>query len=74
MSKVTNEGVMMRCKVVTANLLTVVGLLVEPSIAIAKPKGSIDASIYISQTTITVKSIIQLNIPPSLASSFSEVF
>ena len=31
MSKVTNEGVMMCCKAVAANLLTVAGLLVEPT-------------------------------------------
>ena len=45
MSRVRNKGVMMHCKEVTANLLTVVGLLVEPSTAIVKPKGYLEASI-----------------------------
>ena len=39
MSTVMNEGVKMRCKAVTANLFTVVGLLVEISTAIEKPKS-----------------------------------
>ena len=35
-STVINEGVKVSCKSVKANLLTVVGLLVEPSTAIEK--------------------------------------
>ena len=42
MSRVTNEGVMMPCKSVTANFLALVGLIFEPSKSIAKPKGYID--------------------------------
>ena len=38
-----NEGVKMRRKAATTNFSTVVGLLVEISTAIAKPKGYIDA-------------------------------
>ena len=47
-SIVMNEGVMIRCKLVMANFLSVVGLLVKPSTNIAKPKGCIDASLSIS--------------------------
>ena len=36
MSKVTTEEVRMHCKAVTTNLFTVVGLIVETSIAIRK--------------------------------------
>ena len=41
MPRVTNEGVMMRCKAVTANLLKEVGLIIETSKAIEKPEGYI---------------------------------
>ena len=41
MSTVTNEGVNIRCKAVTTNVFTVVGLLVELSTAIEKSKGYI---------------------------------
>ena len=40
-----------------ANLLTVVGISVETSTAIAKTNGYMEAYIYISQTPITVTSI-----------------
>ena len=40
---------MMHCKSITDNLLKVVGILVEPSTAIAKSKGSIEAYIYVRQ-------------------------
>ena len=53
MSMVMNKGVNMCCKVVMANLLTVVGILVKPSTAIEKLKGYLEASIYIRQPTIT---------------------
>ena len=69
MSRVTNEEVMMHCKAVTENLLVVVGLLFEPSTAIEKSKGLIEASLSISQTIITVTSSIPV-ISPSLSSSF----
>ena len=48
MSRDINKGVMMHCKTITANLLTVVRLLVEPSKAIEKEKGSLEASVYIT--------------------------
>ena len=38
---------MKRCKNFTANLLTISGLLVEPSTAIAKPKSSLEVYITI---------------------------
>ena len=41
MTMVMNNGVKMRCKSVTANVFTLVGLLVEPKQAISKPKGNI---------------------------------
>ena len=43
MSTVMNEGVKMRCEAVTADFFTVVGLLVEPSTAIAKTKDYLEA-------------------------------
>ena len=69
MSRVMNEGVMMRFKAVTANLLTVVGLIVEPSTAIEKPKGSLGVSLSIRQPPITVTSS-NLVISTSLSSFF----
>ena len=56
MSRVTNEGVMIRFKEFTTNLLTVVGLLIENSTDIKKLKSSLEACISISQTPITVAS------------------
>ena len=55
-SRETNEGVMIRCKEITDNLLTVVGLIVEPRKAIEKPKSSIGEYISISQPQQTVTS------------------
>ena len=49
MSRETNEGVMMRCKIISAKLLTIVGLLVEPRTSLAKPKASLEASLSIRQ-------------------------
>ena len=43
MSTFMNEGVKIRCKAITANFFTVVGLLVEPSTAIEK-NGYLDES------------------------------
>ena len=43
MSRETNKGVMMLCKAITANFLTVVGLIVENRTVIAKPKGYLEA-------------------------------
>ena len=37
----------MRCKAVTANLFTVLGILVESITDTEKPKGSTEKSIYI---------------------------
>ena len=54
MSKETNEGVVMRCKTITANLLIIVGLLVEPITYLAKLKASLEASIYTIKPTWTV--------------------
>ena len=51
MSRETNEGVMMRFKTITANLKTIVHLLVEPIISLAKPKASVEAYIYIRKLT-----------------------
>ena len=47
----TNEVVMMPCKSITAKLLTVLGILIEPSASIATRKGYVDAYIYIMQPT-----------------------
>ena len=47
MSRETNEGVMMRCKTVTANLLAIVLLLVEPITSLAKPKAYLEAYLSI---------------------------
>ena len=43
MSTVMNEGVKIRCKEVTAQVFTVVGLIVEPGTEITKSKFSIEA-------------------------------
>ena len=45
MSRETNEGVMMCCKTITANLLRIVRLLIEPIKYLAKPKDYIETSI-----------------------------
>ena len=65
MSWVTNEGVTMSCKAVTANLLKVVGCLVEPITYIAKSKGYLEESISIIQPPIKVTSS-NMVISPSL--------
>ena len=64
MSRVMNEGVMMRCKEITANFLTEVGLIIEPSTSIAKPKGSLKAYIYIIKTTWTLTYSNTVKSPP----------
>ena len=48
MSTAVNKGVIMRYKEVTSNLFKVVVLLVEPSKAISKPHGYLEAYTYIS--------------------------
>ena len=48
MSTVMNEGVKTSFTAVTSQEFTVVGIIVEPSTAIAKPKGSLDVSPSIS--------------------------
>ena len=60
---------MMRCKAFTANLLTVVRLLIEPSTYIEKLKASLEASISVSQNPITVASSSPV-VSTSLSSSF----
>ena len=72
MSSDMNKRVVMRCKTITSNLLTVVRLLVEPSTAVEK-KGSLEASIYIRRTTLTLTSSKTIIYPPYIASSISEV-
>ena len=69
LSTVMNKGVKMRYKAVTANLLTVVGLLVEPSKAIKK-MSSLEASLSIRQPTITVISSSPFISPPLSRSLF----
>ena len=49
MVRETNKGVMMRCKTITANLLTIVRLLVEPITPLEKPKASLEESLSIRQ-------------------------
>ena len=49
MSRKKNEEVMMRCKKITANLLIIADILVEPITSIVKPKGSLEAYLYISE-------------------------
>ena len=51
------RGIKMCCKSVMANLLAVVCLLVKSSTAIAKPKDSLEAYIYIREPPIKVTSI-----------------
>ena len=46
----TNKVVVMCCKIITANFLTVLGLLVEPITSIAKTKANLQAYLSISQT------------------------
>ena len=48
MSRETNKGVMMSSKAITANLLAVVGLIVELGTCIEKPNVSPEVYIYIS--------------------------
>ena len=69
MSTAINKGIKMRCKSVTANFFTVVGLLVENITAIAKPKGYLEAFLSIGQPLITVTYSSPV-ITPSLPSSF----
>ena len=72
MSRETNEVVMMRCKKITSNLSTIVHLLVEPIKYLAKPKSSIEESLYIRQPpwTVTYSNPV---ISPPLYSFFSFV-
>ena len=69
MSTVMNEGVKICCKSVTTQVFTVVGLLVELCTAIAKPKGSLEASPSIRQPSVTITSNSPV-IYPFLFSSF----
>ena len=66
MFTVMNDGVKMRYKSVTVNLVTVVGPLVESSItAIANTEGSLEAYLSIRENPITVTSNRPV-IPPYL--------
>ena len=49
MSTVTNKGFNMPCKAVMEKNFTVVVLIYESTTSIAKPKGSLEAYIYIRQ-------------------------
>ena len=69
MSRVTNEGVMICFKAIMANFLTVVGIIVEHSTLIKKPKGCIEESCYIRQPTSKVTSSDPI-ISPYLVRSF----
>ena len=73
MSRATNKGVMMRYKAVTDTCLTVVGLLVEPSIDITKQKGYLGVYLFIIQPPIRITSSCWLDPPPSLAYYYSAV-
>ena len=70
MSRETNEGVMMHCKSITANLLTIVGLLVENITSLAKPKASLEASLSIRKPPLTL-TYSKPVISPSLSSLIS---
>ena len=56
MSRVMNEGVVICCKEITDNFLTVVDLLVRPIKTIVKPKGSLETYFFIRQPPLTVNS------------------
>ena len=55
---VMNKGFKMCCKAVTSNFFIVVGILPGPSTYIVKPKGYIEAYLFIGKPHITVTSII----------------
>ena len=61
MSMVTKEGVGIHCKSVTTQVFKV--LLVELGRGISKPKGSLEASLSISQSSCTVTSINTVKYP-----------
>ena len=64
-----NKGFMILCKTITANLLEILGLLVEPSTSISKPKGCLEAFLPIGKPlwTLTYKY-------PMIYSSLSSFF
>ena len=64
----------MRYKAVTANFLTVVDLLVEPSPAILKTISSLEESHFISLPNIQATSISPIISPPLSRSLFSAVY
>ena len=70
MSRKTNDGVMIRYKKITANLLTIVRLLVEPITSLEKTKDSLEAYLSISEPPWTVTSSKPV-ISPSLSRFFS---
>ena len=67
MSRETNKIFMMRCKIITANLLKIVRLLVEPITYLTKPNTSFEEYLSISKPTWTV-TYIKPVISPSLYS------
>ena len=64
-----NKGVIVRFKTITTHLSTIVHLLIEPIISLAKPKASMEAYISISQLPWSVTSS-NPDISPSLFSFF----
>ena len=70
MSRETHKVVMMRSKIITANLLKIVGLLVEHITSIAKPKASLERYLSLKKTPWKVSSSKPV-ISPSLSSFFS---
>ena len=69
MSRGTNEGVIMHCKTITVNFLTIVRLLVGPITSLAKLKAYLEAYVSIRQPPwrlTSVKSVIY----PSLSGFF----
>ena len=69
MSTLMNEGVEIHCKSVTAQVFTVVGLIVEIGTAIAKSRGFLEANHSIRLSSVTVTSTSPV-IYYSLFSSF----
>ena len=56
MSRETSKGVIMTFKTITTNLLTIIGLVVEPIISIAKTLAYVEVNISIRQPPWTVTS------------------
>ena len=61
---------MMCCKAVTANLLVVVGIIIEPSTAIKNQRVILRHLFPIVNLPLQKPLVVRLYIPPSIASSF----